>query len=244
MQMSIDERLPKVGDEALFRQLKRLGEHALRYAFEPNSDILEYRERAKVHAYSAALCWAACDRLGQFAHRLRLSKRARYWHAHAVPITDKSLAEVWHKKRGALTGALGHSDLDASVLLCGDLGLFASTDPRFGSTCDVIRCELMRKGRITPYMADDDFGAPETALLACSFCHIGALCLIGRKDDAQQMFDDSFERGNAFGRLSEDIRPETGELWGNFAQAYSMVEIINTATRMSSSWEEEGWARV
>ena len=68
--------------------------------------------------------------------------------------------------------------------------------------------------------------------------------LVVPPDDAQQMFDDSFERGNAFGRLSEDIRPETGELWGNFAQAYSMVEIINTATRMSSSWEEEGWARV
>ena len=82
------------------------------------------------------------------------------------------------------------AELDASVLLCADLGLLASTDPRFRSTCDIIGRELMRNGRIMRYTADDDFGAPETAFLACSFWYIGALCLIGRKDDARQMFED------------------------------------------------------
>ncbi len=57
------------------------------------------------------------------------------------------------------------------------------------------------------------------------------------------MFEAILERRNAFGLLSEDIPPETGELWGNFPQAYSMAGIINTATRLSSSWEE-AWARV
>jgi GH15 family glucan-1,4-alpha-glucosidase len=171
------------------RQLEPLGEHALRYAFEPDSGIWEYRERARVRTYSAALCWAACDRLGQIAHRLRLSDRAQYWHVHAVAIRDKILAEAWDEKCGALTGALGHPDLDASVLLCAGLGLLASTDARFRSTCDVIGRELMRNGRIMRYSADDDFGAPETAFLACSFWYIGALCLIGRKDERR--------RGNA-----------------------------------------------
>jgi len=101
----------------------------------------------------------------------------------------------------------------------------------------------MRNGRIMRYTADDDFGAPETAFLACSFWYIGALCLIGRKDEARRMFEDILKRRNAFGLLSEDIHPETGELWGNFPQAYSMAGIINTATRLSSSWEE-AWARV
>jgi len=163
--------------------------------------------------------------------------------ARAVAIRDKILAEAWDEKRGALTGALGHPDLDASVLLCADLGLLASTDPRFRSTCDVIGRELMRNGRIMRYTTDDDFGAPETAFLACSFWYINALCLIGRRDDARRMFEDILDRRNAFGLLSEDIHPETGELWGNFPQAYSMAGIINTATRLSSSWEE-AWARV
>jgi GH15 family glucan-1,4-alpha-glucosidase len=47
---------------------------------------------------------------------------------------------------------------------------------------------------------------------------------------------------NVFGLLSEDIHPDTGALWGNLPQTYSMAGIINTATRLSSSWED-AWAR-
>ena len=56
------------------------------------------------------------------------------------------------------------------------------------------------------------------------------------------LFIDLLAHRNAFGLLSEDIHPETGELWGNLPQSYSMAGIINTATRLSSSWEE-AWAR-
>jgi GH15 family glucan-1,4-alpha-glucosidase len=42
---------------------------------------------------------------------------------------------------------------------------------------------------------------------------------------------------NPLGLLSEDIDPATGELWGNFPQTYSMVGIINGATRLSRRWE-------
>jgi GH15 family glucan-1,4-alpha-glucosidase len=41
------------------------------------------------------------------------------------------------------------------------------------------------------------------------------------------------------GLLSEDLDPETGELWGNFPQTYSMVGIINAARRLSRNWEDE-----
>jgi GH15 family glucan-1,4-alpha-glucosidase len=43
---------------------------------------------------------------------------------------------------------------------------------------------------------------------------------------------------NHVGLLSEDIDPRTNELWGNFPQTYSMVGIINSAMRLSKSWEE------
>jgi len=241
-QMFVDQRLPKMGDEALFRRLEPMGELARLSAFEPDAGIWEYRGRARVHTYSAALCWAACDLLGLIANHLGLGDRARYWDAHAVAIKDRILAGAWDEKRGTLTGALGHPDLDASVLLCAELGLLAPTDRRFVGTCDVIGRELMRNGRIMRYTASDDFGAPETAFLACNFWYMDALCLIGRKKEARQMFETILGCRNIFGLLSEDIHPETGELWGNFPQAYSMAGIINTATRLSSSWEA-AWAR-
>jgi hypothetical protein len=30
----------------------------------------------------------------------------------------------------------------------------------------------------------------------------------------------------------------SGELWGNLPQTYSMVGLINSATRLSKGWEE------
>ena len=43
---------------------------------------------------------------------------------------------------------------------------------------------------------------------------------------------------NSFGLFSEDADFTTGELWGNFPQTYSMVGLINSAVRLSRSWEE------
>jgi GH15 family glucan-1,4-alpha-glucosidase len=241
-QMFVDERLPKMGDVALFQQLERLGEQARRVALEPDAGIWEYRGRARVHTYSATLCWAACDRLGQIAKRLRLDERDRYWTALAAELREKILAGAWDEKRGVITGALGHGDLDASVLLLAEIGLVAPNDKRFVRSCDAIGRELMRNGRIMRYTAEDDFGAPETAFLVCNFWYMDALASLGRRGQAREMFTDILNRRNAFGLLSEDIHPVTGELWGNFPQTYSMAGIINTAMRLSASWED-AWAR-
>jgi GH15 family glucan-1,4-alpha-glucosidase len=43
---------------------------------------------------------------------------------------------------------------------------------------------------------------------------------------------------NAFGLLSEDIHPETGALWGNIPQTYSIAGIINSAMRLSVRRED------
>jgi GH15 family glucan-1,4-alpha-glucosidase len=137
---------------------------------------------------------------------------------------------------------LGQPDLDASVLLLAELGLLAPNDKRFSRSCDAIGRELMRNNRIMRYTAEDDFGAPETAFLVCNFWYMDALATLGRRGQARDMFTDILDRRNAFGLLSEDIHPVTGELWGNFPQTYSMAGIINTAMRLSAGWED-AWAR-
>jgi GH15 family glucan-1,4-alpha-glucosidase len=241
-QMFVDERLPKMGDEALFRLLEALGERALEKAFEPDAGLWEYRTRAHAHTYSATLCWAACDRLAGIARRLSIADRAKYWGTHARVLRERILSEAWDEKLGALTGAFGSPDLDASILLVAELGLLPATDVRFIMSCNTIGRELTRNGRIMRYTAPDDFGAPETAFLACNFWYADALSQIGRAAEARELFDSILAHRNAYGLLSEDIHPDTGELWGNLPQTYSMAGIINTATRLSSSWEE-AWAR-
>jgi GH15 family glucan-1,4-alpha-glucosidase len=242
-QMFVDERLPRMGDEVLFKRLEPIGERAFDTAFKPDAGIWEYRGRKRVHTYSAALCWAACDRLGQIAANLGIASRARYWARKANQLRREILARAWNEKRGAFVGALDDPELDASVLRIAEIGMVPPRDPRFIATCGTIGRELLRNGRIMRYTADDDFGAPETAFLACNFWYIEALALIGCRDEAREFFIGLLDRRNSFGLLSEDIHPQTGALWGNFPQTYSMAGIINVATRLSEKWENV-WCRV
>jgi GH15 family glucan-1,4-alpha-glucosidase len=242
-QMFVDERLPLMGDETLFKRLESIGELAFDTALKPDAGIWEYRGRKRVHTYSAALCWAACDRLGQIAAFIGIPKRQRYWSRKASQLRREILRRAWNEKKGTFVGALDDTELDASVLRIGEIGLIPQTHPRFISTCDAIGRHLKRNGRIMRYTEDDDFGAPETAFLACNFWYIEALAGIGRRDEARELFVDLLDRRNSFGLLSEDIHPATGALWGNFPQTYSMAGIINAATRLSEKWEDV-WCRV
>ncbi len=59
----------------------------------------------------------------------------------------------------------------------------------------------------------------------------------GATGEARELFEGLIAARNPLGLLSEDIDPASGELWGNFPQTYSMVGIINGATRLSRRWE-------
>jgi GH15 family glucan-1,4-alpha-glucosidase len=242
-QMFVDERLPRMGDEALFKRLEEVGGQALATGLLPDAGIWEYRDRQRIHTYSAALCWAACDRLGQIAAHLGIASRARYWRGKAVALRKEILRRAWSDTRGAFVGALDNPELDASVLRLAEIGLVTPRDPRFVATVDTIGRKLVRHGRVMRYTTDDDFGAPETAFLVCNFWYIDALAAVGRRDQARELFADLLDRRNPFGLLSEDIHPVTGALWGNFPQTYSMAGIINSATRLSEKWEDV-WCRV
>jgi GH15 family glucan-1,4-alpha-glucosidase len=236
-QMFIDERLPRMGDADLFRRLEPLGAQARRFALEPDAGPWEYRGRQRIHTHSATMCWVACDRLARIATRLGFADRALHWRAEAEALRKQILTRAWNERRGALAGALDHDELDASVLLLPELGLLPASDERFVRTCAAIGKALGRNGFIMRYTAEDDFGLPETAFLACQFWYIDALDSLGRTGEARDLFFDVLARRNSFGLLSEDIHPATGELWGNLPQTYSMAGIVNTGRVLSRSWQ-------
>lgn len=237
-QMFIDERLPRMGDEGLFRRLEPLGHQAARFVKEPDAGLWEYRGRQRVHTHSATMCWAACDRLWRIAALLGIEDRKAYWYGQASKLQKLILERSWSEKHQVIVGAFDHDDLDASVLLLAELGLIAANDPRFIKTVNVIGKELNRGGYIMRYTASDDFGEPETAFLVCQFWYIDALTMIGRRDEARELFNHLLAQRNSFGILSEDIAPATGEIWGNLPQTYSMAGIINTGMNLSRRWDE------
>ena len=67
MPMFFDRRLPRLGDEGLFRLLETLGGKAGELALEADNGIWEYRGRQRIHTHSTAMCWAGCHRLAAIA---------------------------------------------------------------------------------------------------------------------------------------------------------------------------------
>ena len=74
-----DQRMTRRGDEALFRHLEPLGEQARRCYDQPDAGLWELRGSARVHTFSAVMCWVACDRLARIAKQLGLVAREEYW---------------------------------------------------------------------------------------------------------------------------------------------------------------------
>ena len=241
MPMFFDRRLPRQGNEALFHLLESLGLKAVQLAFTPDAGIWEYRGRTHIHTYSAAMCWAGCSRLAAIASHLGLNDSAAKWTEAADNIQNTLLEKAWSEKRGSFTAAFDGEDLDASVLLLPEIGLVEPSDSRFTRTVAAVERELRRGQHMMRYANQDDFGMPEAAFLTCRFWLIDAWWLIGRREEARDLFVDALRHRNRYGLLAEDIHPQTGQLWGNFPQTYSMAGLILTAMRLSRSWEDRYW---
>lgn len=238
MQSFYDLRLNAPGGVAQFQQLEPAGERCFALYDQPDAGIWEYRGRAHVHTFSSVMCWAGVDRLARLARHLKLSERVDYWQTRADHMHARIMAAAWDEELGTFTEAWNAPLVDASVLLLGELDFVATDDPKFIGTVDYLGKQLRRDRYLMRYVAHDDFGAPENAFNICTFWYINALAAIGRKEEARQLFNNMLQRCNSLGLMSEDLDPVTGEQWGNYPQTYSMVGIINSAMRLSCSWED------
>jgi GH15 family glucan-1,4-alpha-glucosidase len=233
-----DERLRHPGGGAMFERLELVGEQCLARFDQPDAGIWEFRKRAEVHTHSAVMCWAGCDRLARIAQRLGRADRASHWESESARLRTTILEAAWNEEMGSFVSSFGGRDLDASLLLIHELGFVAADDPRFAGTVAAVEKQLKKDGYIYRYATRDDFGVPETAFMVCTFWYIDALVALDRKEEARALFERMLTLRNSCGLLSEDIDARDGTLWGNFPQTYSMVGLINSAMRLSRSWEE------
>jgi GH15 family glucan-1,4-alpha-glucosidase len=233
-----DTRLSRPANRHMFTDLERLGDLAVINYNMPDAGLWELRGAKRVHTFSSIMCWAACDRLASIARRLDLPERAEVWSAHARQIHQVICDSAWSPELNSFVSTFGGNRLDASLLLMAEFQFLASDDPRFAGTVHAIEKHLQRGDFLLRYDEEDDFGRPETAFLVCTFWWILALVQLGQKERARELFTNVLSKCNHLGLLSEDVVPATGELWGNFPQTYSMVGLIQCATRLSIPWNE------
>lgn len=236
VQAFFDRRLLRLSGKEDFEALERVGEQAWLLHDKPDAGLWELRTRQAVHTYSAAMCWAACDRLANAAEVLGLHDRREIWMDRARRIREHVERFAWRPEAGTMSATLDGFQLDASLIQLLDLRFFAPDDPRYKGTIQAVEQALRRGAHMMRYATEDDFGLPATAFNVCTFWLIEALHVMGRTADARMLFEEMLARRTAAGLLSEDIDPSTGELWGNYPQTYSLVGLINCAVLLSKPW--------
>jgi GH15 family glucan-1,4-alpha-glucosidase len=232
-----DQRMLSPGTIETYRQLVPLGAQAEARWDQPDAGVWEFRTRESVHTHSAVMCWAACDRLAGIAARLGLAEDAARWRSSADRMKAGILERAWSETAQAFASTFGGDDMDASLLMLAETGLIDHQDPRFLATVARIEETLLVGSHMKRYATPDDFGEPESAFTICTLWYVECLARLGRKDEARALFEEILGHRNHVGLLSEGLRLDNGELWGNFPQTYSMVGLIRCALRLSKPWE-------
>jgi GH15 family glucan-1,4-alpha-glucosidase len=118
------------------------------------------------------------------------------------------------------------------------VGFLPASDARVVSTVEAVQRDLMDHGFVLRYRTSDDGAVDgltgrEGAFLACSFWLVDCLHMIGRGEEAVDLFERLIALSNDLGLLSEEYDPLAGRLVGNFPQAFSHVSLINSAFRLT-----------
>jgi GH15 family glucan-1,4-alpha-glucosidase len=85
------------------------------------------------------------------------------------------------------------------------------------------------RGLVYRYVAEDGLEGEEGTFLLCTFWLAEAWALAGETAKAREVFERAIAYVNDVGLLAEEVDPGTGELLGNFPQAFSHIGLINAA---------------
>jgi alpha,alpha-trehalase len=98
------------------------------------------------------------------------------------------------------------------------------------STIEAIADRLTdRRGLVYRYVAEDGLPGGEGTFLLCTFWLSQAWALAGEVARAREVFERAIGFVNDVGLLAEEVDPASGELLGNFPQAFSHIGLVNAA---------------
>ena len=227
--------------EELWTVVRTLTRHVKNNWKKLDSSIWEFRTEQKHFTFSKILCWVGMDRatrIAEFFQKQDDAKDYAYWR-------DLIKADILKKGRNPQTNALTQfysgTSMDASNLLAQHYGFLSRKDPVYVDTVLQTFEKLSRDGLMYRYNSPDDFGLPKSSFTICTFWMIKSLYLIGREQQAIEMFEQVLKYSNHLGLFSEDICFDTKRLLGNFPQGYSHIALIDAALTISKSpkWFKE-----
>jgi GH15 family glucan-1,4-alpha-glucosidase len=222
-----------VVDDDLRAFLVALADSAARCWRDPDHGIWEVRGEPRHFLYSKVMCWVALDRAIGLAGKLETAERVGGWKAEQDEIWQTVVRDGWNESAGAFTQYVGSPELDASNLMMTIVGFLPADDPRMLATIEAIADRLTdERGLVYRYRTRDGvdgLAGDEGTFLLCTFWLAQALAMVGHVDRARAVFARAAAHVNDVGLLAEEVDPATGDLLGNFPQAFSHIGLVNAA---------------
>jgi GH15 family glucan-1,4-alpha-glucosidase len=218
-------------------------EHLSQVWREPDEGIWEMRAGRQHFTHSKVMAWVAFDRALTYTPQSERDREDHLrWRATANEIHAEICERAFDRAQNAFTQVYGQPWLDASLLQMALVGFLPPSDPRILGTIAAIAKRLVRDGLTLRYETDlvaDGLPPGEGRFLACSFWLADNLVLTGRRAEACALFERLLALCNDVGLLAEQYDPDSGEMLGNFPQAFSHVGLINTAVNLARSMGPE-----
>lgn len=208
---------------------------------KPDEGIWEMRGGAKQFTHSKMMAWVAFDRSVKLAEARGQSHepQVKRWRKIRDRIHRQVCARGYNKRKRAFVQYYGATELDASILMMPLVGFLPATDPRVRNTIEAVQRELTQDGFVLRYRAgknkSDGLPGAEGVFLPCSFWLADCLHLIGRTDEARELFERLLGLRNDLGLLSEEYSPAEQRQLGNFPQAFSHLGLVTTASVLANS---------
>ncbi|MFE1408496.1 glycoside hydrolase family 15 protein [Streptomyces sp. NPDC058770] len=228
-------------DYAMGLQLKLI-EYLEKHWDEPDEGIWEVRGPRRHFVHSKVMAWVAVDRTIKLIESGDAEGPVKRLRELRDEIHRDVCERGYDEERNTFTQSYGSKELDASLLLIPQMGFLPPDDKRVIGTIEAIQRELATEdGFVLRYPTHgedagvDGLEGDEGAFLACSFWLADDLAMIGRVEEARQLFERLLSLRNDLGLLAEEWDPRLQRQVGNFPQAFSHVPLIDTALRLTAS---------
>ena len=202
----------------------------------PDQGIWEMRGPARHFTHSKVMAWVAADRSIKAVERFGLEGPADHWRQLRDRIHAEVCTQGFDAERNSFVQYYGGDDLDAALLLIPLVGFLKPDDPRMVGTVAAIQRELTHDGLVKRYSTAasvDGLPPGKSTFITCSYWLVDNLAMVGRRDEARELFEHLLSLRSDLGLLAEEYDPVDRRQLGNFPQAFSHVGLINSAHNLT-----------
>ena len=211
-----------------------------------DTSIWEVRGGHRHFTYSKVMCWVALDRAVRVARLIGREKaeaeRIDAWRTAAATIR-RTVMRRGRRADGAFTQSFGGDAVDASALLFPLVGFIDGSAPSATATLRAVEAELSdADGLIQRYRASEEvegLRGREGAFLICSFWRCDNHALRGDLTAARAGFERLCATSNDVGLFAEEWDAASGQMLGNFPQAFPHIALISSAHNLQRAERDE-----